>query len=158
MNRKAGGAFVAVFLVAITAKAAIGIFDLGASAQNASASSRINAPRANSQQLDGWIREALVIMEDHHIPGTYKGLHKNIIRESGGDPDICNHTDVNAANGIPSCGLLQVIPTTFAAHYKPLKDDPRLVNSVYDPVTNLVVAAHYAAGRYGSIDNVDGPY
>lgn len=113
---------------------------------------------ASSKELDGWIRQALTVMKDHKIPGSYDGLHKNIIRESGGNPRVCNDWDINAQRGIPSCGLLQVIPPTFATHYKPLKGDPRLKNSVYDPVTNLVVASRYAWKRYGSIDNVNGPY
>ncbi|MDI6413714.1 phage tail tape measure protein, partial [Streptomyces albus] len=37
--------------------------------------------------LDGWIREAMSIMKKHGIPGSYDGIKRNIIRESGGDPN-----------------------------------------------------------------------
>ncbi|TLQ42275.1 transglycosylase SLT domain-containing protein [Streptomyces marianii] len=103
--------------------------------------------------LDGWIREALDIMESEDIPGSYEGLHRNIMRESGGNPNAQNNWDVNAKNGTPSKGLLQVIQPTFDAyHVKGTKHD------VTDPVANLTAAANYAADRYGSIDNVDSAY
>ncbi|WP_240958002.1 transglycosylase SLT domain-containing protein [Streptomyces barkulensis] len=103
--------------------------------------------------LDGWIREALAIMEREGIPGTYEGIHRNIMRESSGDPRAINNWDVNARNGIPSKGLLQVIQPTFDAyHVKGTKYD------LYDPVANIVAACNYAADRYGSMDNVDSAY
>lgn len=103
--------------------------------------------------LDGWIREALAVMDENGIPGTYDGLHRNIIRESSGDPDAINLWDINAQNGTPSIGLLQVIQPTFDAYHVPGTPD-----DIYDPVANLVAAANYAWDRYGTIDNVDGPY
>ncbi|GAA3658506.1 transglycosylase SLT domain-containing protein [Streptomyces chitinivorans] len=103
--------------------------------------------------LDGWIREALAIMEREGIPGTYEGIHRNIMRESSGDPRAINNWDVNARNGIPSKGLLQVIQPTFDAyHVEGTKYD------LYDPVANIVAACNYAADRYGSMDNVDSAY
>jgi LysM repeat protein len=106
-----------------------------------------------SNNLDGWIREALVVMKAHGIPGTYEGIHRNIIRESGGNPRICNTTDINAQRGTPSCGLLQTIAPTFKAyHVSGTSWD------VFDPVANIAAACNYAAHNYGSIDNVNGPY
>ncbi|WP_329036074.1 transglycosylase SLT domain-containing protein [Streptomyces sp. NBC_00178] len=103
--------------------------------------------------LDGWIREALSIMHKKHIPGTYEGLHRNIMRESSGNPRAINNWDINAINGIPSKGLLQVIKPTFDFyHVKGTKHDQ------YDPVANITAAANYAADKYGSIDNVDSAY
>ncbi|WP_327119995.1 transglycosylase SLT domain-containing protein [Streptomyces sp. NBC_01341] len=103
--------------------------------------------------LDGWIREALSIMHKKHIPGTYEGLHRNIIRESSGNPRAINNWDINAINGIPSKGLLQVIKPTFDFyHVKGTKHDQ------YDPVANITAAANYAADKYGSIDNVNSAY
>ena len=103
--------------------------------------------------LDGWIREALDIMKKHKIPGTYHGLHKNIMRESSGNPNAINDWDINAINGVPSIGLLQVIKPTFDAYHV-----PGTAKSQYDPVANLTAAANYAADRYGSIDNVNSAY
>ncbi|WP_327377144.1 transglycosylase SLT domain-containing protein [Streptomyces sp. NBC_01216] len=106
-----------------------------------------------ANNLDGWIREALYIMDKHDIPGSYHGLHKNIMRESSGNPRAINNWDINAINGVPSKGLLQVIYPTFKAYHVPgTKFDQ------YDPVANIVAAANYAADRYGSIDNVNSAY
>ncbi|WP_027760127.1 transglycosylase SLT domain-containing protein [Streptomyces sp. AA1529] len=109
--------------------------------------------KTQSTNLDGWINEALAIMKQHGIPGTYDGIHRNIIRESGGDPNAINNWDINAQNGTPSIGLLQVIKPTFDSfHVEGTAYDQR------DPVANIVAACNYAAKTYGSIDNVNGPY
>lgn len=103
--------------------------------------------------LDGWIRESLSIMDKHNIPGTYHGIYKNVMRESSGNPYAINDWDVNAVNGVPSKGLLQVIYPTFKAYHIPgTKFDQ------YDPVANIVAACNYAADRYGTIDNVNSAY
>ncbi|WP_255951106.1 transglycosylase SLT domain-containing protein [Streptomyces odontomachi] len=103
--------------------------------------------------LDGWIKTALDVMHAKHIPGSYHGIHKNIIRESGGNPVAQNNWDINAQNGVPSKGLLQVIQPTFDTyHVKGTK------NSLTDPVANIVAACNYAADRYGSMDNVNSAY
>ncbi|MFD3442695.1 transglycosylase SLT domain-containing protein [Streptomyces sp. NPDC058685] len=106
-----------------------------------------------ANNLDGWIRESLDIMKKHKIPGSYQGLHKNIIRESSGNPNAINDWDINAINGVPSIGLLQVIKPTFDAYHV-----AGTKHSQYDPVANIVAAANYAADRYGSIDNVNSAY
>ncbi|MFC5214990.1 transglycosylase SLT domain-containing protein [Streptomyces coerulescens] len=113
----------------------------------------VAAKKAYANNLDGWIREALDIMKKHDIPGTYHGLHKNIMRESSGNPNAINNWDINAQNGVPSIGLLQVIKPTFDAYHV-----PGTAHSQYDPVANLTAAANYAADRYGSIDNVNSAY
>lgn len=106
-----------------------------------------------ANNLDGWIKEALHIMKREGIPGTYAGIHKNVMRESSGNPLAINNWDINAQNGIPSKGLLQVIAPTFKAyHVKGTKFDQ------YDPVANIVAACNYAADRYGSMDNVNSAY
>ncbi|GGT39683.1 transglycosylase SLT domain-containing protein [Streptomyces chromofuscus] len=111
------------------------------------------AAKSYANNLDGWIREALSIMKAKGIPGSYHGLHKNIIRESSGNPNAINNWDINARNGIPSKGLLQVIPPTFQAYHV-----PGTSWNIYDPVANIAAAANYAADRYGSIDNVNSAY
>ncbi|MFT9671263.1 transglycosylase SLT domain-containing protein [Streptomyces rhizosphaericola] len=106
-----------------------------------------------ANNLDGWIREAMAIMKKEGIPGSYNGIHRNIIRESSGNPWAINNWDINARNGIPSKGLLQVIQPTFDRyHVKGTKKD------LYDPVANIVAACNYAADRYGSMDNVNSAY
>ncbi|MEU2332001.1 transglycosylase SLT domain-containing protein [Streptomyces sp. NPDC006654] len=111
------------------------------------------AARTYSNNLDGWIRQALDIMRAKGIPGSYSGLHRNIMRESSGNPMAINNWDINAINGIPSKGLLQVIPPTFSAYHV-----AGTSWDIYNPVANITAAANYAAHRYGSIDNVNSAY
>ncbi|MGW6419989.1 transglycosylase SLT domain-containing protein [Streptomyces sp. NPDC055055] len=122
-------------------------------AEKSAASRSVARTPVFANNLDGWIREALFIMDKHDIPGSYNGLHKNIMRESSGNPRAINNWDINAINGIPSKGLLQVIYPTFKAYHV-----PGTAFDQYDPVANIVAAANYAADRYGSIDNVNSAY
>ncbi|GAB2722019.1 hypothetical protein GCM10027089_52440 [Nocardia thraciensis] len=92
-------------------------------------------------------------MGQHGIPGDYESIHRNIMRESGGNPAAINLYDSNAAAGIPSKGLMQVIDPTFAAfHVEGTSWD------IFDPVANIAAACNYAANRYGSIANVFSAY
>ncbi|MCX5370883.1 MULTISPECIES: transglycosylase SLT domain-containing protein [unclassified Streptomyces] len=111
------------------------------------------ATKTYANNLDGWIKHSLDIMKSKGIPGSYSGLHRNIIRESSGNPKAINNWDINAINGIPSKGLLQVIPPTFAAYHV-----AGTSWNIYDPVANITAAANYAADKYGTIDNVDSAY
>ncbi|ALC25882.1 transglycosylase SLT domain-containing protein [Streptomyces sp. CFMR 7] len=124
-----------------------------AAAPAAKAAPAAAAPTAYTNDLDGWIKESLAVMAQHGIPGTYEGIHRNIIRESSGNPNAINNWDSNAAKGTPSKGLLQVIDPTFRAYHV-----PGTSTDSYDPVANIVAACNYAADRYGSIDNVFGAY
>lgn len=119
----------------------------------AQAKARAAATPAYANNLDGWIREARDVMADHGIPGSYDGIKRNIIRESGGDPNVVNTWDINAQNGTPSTGLLQVIKPTFDEHHV-----DGTAHDLTDPVANIAAACAYAAERYGSIDNVDSAY
>ncbi|WP_030172206.1 LysM peptidoglycan-binding domain-containing protein [Streptomyces sp. NRRL S-813] len=103
--------------------------------------------------LDGWIRHSLAVMATNGIPGTYNGIYRNVMRESSGNPKAINLWDSNAAKGTPSKGLLQVIDPTFTAYHV-----PGTSWDIYDPVANITAACNYAYHRYGSIDNVNGPY
>ncbi|MDJ1641649.1 transglycosylase SLT domain-containing protein [Streptomyces pakalii] len=122
-------------------------------AANRSTERKAVTPKKYANNLDGWIRESLDIMDKKNIPGSYEGLHRNIMRESSGNPNAVNDWDINAQNGIPSKGLLQVIQPTFDAYH--VKGTPKKLT---DPVANITAAANYAADRYGSIDNVDSAY
>ncbi|OAR25136.1 lytic transglycosylase [Streptomyces sp. ERV7] len=106
-----------------------------------------------ANNLDGWIRESLDIMKSKGIPGSYNGLYRNIMRESTGNPNAINGWDINAINGVPSKGLLQVIQPTFTAYHV-----AGTSWNIYDPVANITAAANYAADKYGSMDNVNGAY
>jgi hypothetical protein len=110
-------------------------------------------PAGYPNNLDGWIRQSLAIMAQKGIPGTYNGIYRNIMRESSGNPHAINLWDSNAAKGIPSKGLLQVIDPTFNAYHV-----AGTALNPYDPVANITAACNYAAARYGSIDNVSSAY
>jgi hypothetical protein len=124
------------------------------SREQSTAASRTSARTVlYANNLDGWIRESLDVMKKNSIPGSYNGLYRNIMRESSGNPRAINLWDINARNGIPSKGLLQVIPPTFNTYH--VSGTPY---DIYHPVSNITAAANYAADRYGSIDNVFGAY
>ncbi|KNB50571.1 transglycosylase SLT domain-containing protein [Streptomyces caatingaensis] len=111
------------------------------------------APKTYADDLDGWINQALDIMRAKGIPGSYEGIKRNIMRESTGNPQAVNDWDVNAVNGVPSKGLLQIIDPTFKAfHVDGTSWD------IYDPVANIVASCNYAAKTYGSMDNVNSAY
>ncbi|MEV7192458.1 transglycosylase SLT domain-containing protein [Streptomyces sp. NPDC093510] len=145
----AGAAAAALTLVPSSPAQAAEPAQAPASAPQAASGDKKNYP----ENLDGWIRESLDIMKSKGIPGSYEGLHRNIMRESAGDPNAQNGWDVNAQNGTPSKGLLQVIQPTFEAYH--VAGTP---NNLTDPVANITAAANYAADKYGSIDNVDSAY
>lgn len=127
--------------------------ETGAGPARPAAAPQAAAAESYADNLDGWIRESLDIMAANGIPGTYEGLYRNIMRESSGNPNAINLWDINALNGTPSIGLLQVIQPTFDAYHV-----PGTPYDIYDPVANICAAANYAAHRYGSIDNVYGAY
>jgi hypothetical protein len=139
-----GAAVLALPLIGATSASA---------ATPAAATTASTTPAGYPNNLDGWIRESLAIMAEKHIPGTYHGIYRNIIRESSGNPNAINLWDSNAAKGIPSKGLLQVIDPTFNAYHV-----AGTSYDIYDPVANITAACNYAAARYGSIDNVFGAY
>lgn len=111
------------------------------------------AAKTYSNNLDGWIKQALDIMHAKGIPGSYDGIHRNIMRESTGNPRAVNGYDSNAAKGTPSKGLLQVIDPTFRAYHV---DGTSW--DIFDPVANITAACKYAAANYGSMDNVNSAY
>ncbi|MEU3302697.1 MULTISPECIES: transglycosylase SLT domain-containing protein [unclassified Streptomyces] len=112
-----------------------------------------SAAPASTQRIDGWIKHALLVMKAKGIPGSYDGIHRNLMRESSGDLFAINLWDSNAQKGIPSKGLMQVIDPTFRTYHV---DGTSW--DIYDPIANITAACNYAAQRYGSIDNVNGPY
>ncbi|MFE3326063.1 transglycosylase SLT domain-containing protein [Streptomyces sp. NPDC059176] len=112
-----------------------------------------SATPASAHRIDGWIKHSLLVMKAKGIPGSYNGIHRNLMRESSGDPFAINLWDSNAKAGIPSKGLMQVIDPTFRTYHV---DDTSW--DIYDPIANIVAACNYAKHRYGSIDNVNGPY
>jgi SLT domain-containing protein len=82
----------------------------------------------------------------HFDPWNLSSMLSRMMQESGGDPNAVNTWDSNAASGQASRGLMQVIPSTFAAYR-----DPSLSNNIFDPLANMVAATNYTQSRYGSL-------
>ena len=147
---------VRTLAVAGTGVAVVALPLFGATSASATPSAQATTAASTTaypDNLDGWIREAMDIMAQNGIPGSYDSIHRNIMRESSGNPAAINLWDSNAVKGTPSKGLLQVIDPTFQAYHVPgTAFDP------FDPVANIAAACNYAADRYGSIDNVFGAY
>ncbi|MFA3843899.1 transglycosylase SLT domain-containing protein [Streptomyces aureus] len=139
-----------------TKKMSLGMAAAGAAVM---AGTVISAPAASaatpapSGNVDTWIKESLKVLHAQGIPGTYEGIHRNLMRESTGNPNAINNWDSNAVKGIPSKGLMQVIDPTFKAYHV-----AGTSQNIYDPVANITASAKYAADRYGSIDNVNSAY
>ncbi|BBC94303.1 transglycosylase SLT domain-containing protein [Streptomyces griseofuscus] len=154
-RRTRANRLVRLIAVAGTGAAVLAMPLVGAATASATTgtTSAATTPAGYPNNLDGWIRESLAIMAEKNIPGSYNGIYRNIIRESSGNPNAINLWDSNAAKGIPSKGLLQVIDPTFNAYHV-----AGTSFNIYDPVANITAACNYAAARYGSIDNVNGAY
>lgn len=78
------------------------------------------------------------------------GLLRQEQHESSFNPKAINLTDINAKEGHPSKGIMQVIDPTFATWHKPG------LNDIWNPVDNIVAAIRYIIGNYGHGSAVDG--
>ncbi|MFG2228033.1 transglycosylase SLT domain-containing protein [Streptomyces sp. NPDC048644] len=65
--------------------------------------------------------------------------------ESGGNPTAINNWDINAKNGVPSQGLMQTIPPTFAAYAGPYR-----MLGITNPLASIYAGINYATHRYGA--------
>lgn len=101
---------------------------------------------AGVQQWTGIASQALM-MTGQFTPQNLQALMYQMQTESGGNPMAINGWDVNAINGTPSKGLMQVIDPTFQANKMPG------YNNIYAPLDNILASIRYALGRYGSLVN-----
>jgi hypothetical protein len=98
--------------------------------------------------LDGWIAEALQVLD---LPQELSSSVKKIVmKESGGNPRAINNWDSNARRGTPSQGLMQTIPTTYKKYVHPDFKN----RSITDPVANLTAGIRYMIDQYG-IDTLE---
>jgi uncharacterized protein YukE len=68
---------------------------------------------APPQQVNGWINQAINVLQAQRIPASKLSpadIWIIIQHESGGDPSVVNTWDGNAAAGTPSIGLMQCVP------------------------------------------------
>lgn len=91
-----------------------------------------------------------LVVQALHMLGQPDSWTDTVLRrmnqESGGNPAAINNWDSNAKAGIPSQGLMQVIPPTFAAYAGPFAGRP-----ITDPLANIYAGLNYALHRYGSL-------
>ncbi|MHC5226896.1 phage tail tape measure protein [Enterococcus sp. LJL99] len=102
-------------------------------------------PTAGVEQWRAIAKKALQ-MEGQYTEANLTALLYQMQTESGGNPNAINDWDINAINGVPSQGLLQVIPPTFRTYARPGYD-----KSLTDPLSNILASIRYAVARYGSL-------
>jgi len=91
-----------------------------------------------------WAGIMRAVLSHFGIPQLFGTFMTQMQTESGGNPRAINLWDSNAKAGIPSQGLMQVIPPTFAAYAGPYRS-----RGIMDPLANIYAAVAYAISRYG---------
>ena len=121
---------------------------------SSTASSGSPAPGGNGGA--GVQRWRPLVVQALHMLGQPDSWTDTVLRrmnqESGGNPNAINNWDSNAKAGMPSQGLMQTIPGTFAAYAGPFAGRP-----ITDPLANIYAGLNYALHRYGSLSALDRP-
>ncbi|MFG2769785.1 peptidoglycan DD-metalloendopeptidase family protein [Streptomyces sp. NPDC048350] len=103
--------------------------------------------------VERWRSVVLQALQMTGNPSQYANLTlRRMNQESGGNPNAVNNWDINAKNGTPSVGLMQVIKPTFdawAGHMRGV--GPKLHGVSTNPLANVYASMRYAMGRYGSL-------
>lgn len=102
-------------------------------------------PSAGVEQWRTLAKRALQ-MTGQYSEANLERLLYQMQTESGGNPNAINNWDINAINGTPSKGLMQVIDPTFRAYAMPGYD-----KNIYDPLSNMLASIRYAVSRYGNL-------
>ncbi|MBE9888686.1 tape measure protein [Enterococcus durans] len=87
-------------------------------------------------------------MTGQYSTANLNALLNQMRTESNGNPRAINNWDINAKNGTPSKGLLQVIDPTFRQYAM-----PGFNSNIFDPLSNILASIRYALSRYGSLTN-----
>jgi hypothetical protein len=124
---------------------------LSAAMQPGRSAAAVNGPQGASASgtVDSWIQAAI---DATGVPQSWaSGLRTIAEHESGLDPRAFNGNDRTAGGGSQTvAGLMQMLPSTFAAHAQPGHND------IFHPVDNLISAIGYIRGRYGDPSNTPG--
>ncbi|MGW6855801.1 peptidoglycan DD-metalloendopeptidase family protein [Streptomyces xanthophaeus] len=102
------------------------------------------------QRYRSVVQESLALLgqPQMHVDTTLRRM----AQESGGNPRAVNDWDINARNGTPSVGLMQVIRPTFDAYAGHMRGvGPKLHGVSIDPLANVFSSMRYALSRYGSL-------
>ncbi|WP_406864001.1 peptidoglycan DD-metalloendopeptidase family protein [Streptomyces sp. HUAS MG47] len=107
------------------------------------------------QRWRGVVQQALRMTGN---PAGYTDLTLRRMRqESGGNPNAVNNWDINAKNGTPSVGLMQLIRPTFDAYAGHMRGvGPKLHGVSTNPLANVYSSMRYAMSRYGSLPTAYG--
>lgn len=103
-------------------------------------------PKAGvSGNVQSWAPTVQKVLSQLNVPQSALNGVLNIIQhESGGNPNAINNWDSNAQAGHPSQGLMQTIPSTFAAYA-----GPYVSKGITDGMANIYAGVNYAIHRYG---------
>ncbi|MFF9849953.1 peptidoglycan DD-metalloendopeptidase family protein [Streptomyces litmocidini] len=103
--------------------------------------------------VERWRNVVLQALRMTGNPAGYAGLTlRRMNQESGGNPNAVNNWDINAKNGTPSVGLMQVIKPTFEAFAGHMRNiQPQLYGVSTNPLANVYASMRYAMSRYGSL-------
>lgn len=100
--------------------------------------------------VDRWrgVATQALKMTGQYSASNLAALLNQMRTESNGNPNAINNWDINALNGTPSKGLLQVIDPTFRQYAMPGHN-----SNIFDPLSNILASIRYALSRYGSLTN-----
>ena len=111
---------------------------------------QISGDSVGGSGVERWRNVAIRALK---MTGQYSASNLNALlnqmrTESNGNPNAVNNWDINAKNGTPSKGLLQVIDPTFRQYAM-----PGFNSNIFDPLSNILASIRYALSRYGSLTN-----
>ena len=113
-------------------------------------STQISGDSVGGSGVERWRNVAIraLKMTGQYSAGNLNALLNQMRTESNGNPNAINNWDINAKNGTPSKGLLQVIDPTFRQYAM-----PGFNSNIFDPLSNILASIRYALSRYGSLTN-----
>lgn len=108
--------------------------------------------------VERWRSTVKAALAATNNPASYADLTlRRMQQESGGDPLAVNNWDINAKNGTPSVGLMQVIKPTFEAYAGMFRKQGPFKHGVsVDPMSNIFASMRYAKAAYGSLPTAYG--
>ncbi|BDP77739.1 hypothetical protein EfmAA242_19670 [Enterococcus faecium] len=111
---------------------------------------QISGDSVGGSGVERWRNVAIraLKMTGQYSAGNLNALLNQMRTESNGNPNAINNWDINAKNGTPSKGLMQVIDPTFRAYAM-----PGFNSNIFDPLSNILASIRYALSRYGSLTN-----
>ncbi|RGW65805.1 phage tail tape measure protein [Enterococcus durans] len=111
---------------------------------------QISGDSVEGSGVERWRNVAIraLKMTGQYSTANLNALLNQMRTESNGNPNAVNNWDINAKNGTPSKGLLQVIDPTFRQYAM-----PGFNSNIFDPLSNILASIRYALSRYGSLTN-----